>query len=195
MPVRRRQDRGKPGMEPNECPIEDLDEIEGENEVTPRLLGARLKRTVSRRLGEGFKKKLKRYRNRLLRRMSGKPGGPRVASSTAAAGPGGALNPGDRVRVKSREEIEATLDARGRLKGLRFMPEMEPYCGTPQTVFKRLDRFFDEAKLTVRQSSGLVLLEGNFCQGVGKIGRCDRSCFYFWREEWLERIDDADGRE
>jgi len=27
------------------------------------------------------------------------------------------------------------------------------------------------------------------CQGTSDYGRCDRSCFYFWREEWLEKIN------
>jgi len=29
-----------------------------------------------------------------------------------------------------------------------------------------------------------------YCQGTPDLGRCDRSCFYFWREEWLEKLDE-----
>jgi hypothetical protein len=25
--------------------------------------------------------------------------------------------------------------------------------------------------------------------GTPDYGRCDRACFYFWREEWLEKLD------
>jgi hypothetical protein len=196
-------------MEPNECPLEKLEEIEGEQEASPGLFGMRLKKAITTRLAPGLKRRLKRYRNRILQRVSGRASGggasvvlqiaPPAGQETSAAAaevprstPG--LQPGDLVRVRSREQIDAMLDARDRLKGLRFMPEMAPYCGTRQRVFKRLDRFFDEAKLTVKNTSGVVLLEGLFCQGVEKVGRCDRSCFFFWREEWLERIEDASDR-
>ena len=38
---------------------------------------------------------------------------------------------GDRVLVRSPEEILATLDADGTLDGLPFMPEMLDWCGKP----------------------------------------------------------------
>jgi hypothetical protein len=56
-------------------------------------------------------------------------------------------------------------------------------------VFKPLERFVDERDLRVKSSKGIVLLDGVTCQGTGDFGRCDRSCFLFWREEWLEKID------
>jgi hypothetical protein len=36
---------------------------------------------------------------------------------------------GEMVEVRSKEEILATLDERGRLHGMPFMPEMLQYCG------------------------------------------------------------------
>ncbi len=39
------------------------------------------------------------------------------------------LKPGELVRVRSAQEIFATLDERGTLDGLPFMPEMLKYCG------------------------------------------------------------------
>ena len=39
------------------------------------------------------------------------------------------LRPGEVVRVRSASEIFATLDDRGTLDGLPFMPEMLKYCG------------------------------------------------------------------
>lgn len=99
---------------------------------------------------------------------------------------------GDLVRVRPIHEIRSTLDLNCRLKGCRFMPEMEPYCGTVQRVYKQLERFLDECDYTVRKTKGLVSLENIYCQGVAGAGRCDRSCFYFWRVEWLEDLEPAD---
>jgi hypothetical protein len=96
---------------------------------------------------------------------------------------------GDIVRVLPIGDIRATLDSHGWLRGCAFMPEMEQYCGTVQHVFKPVERFLDERDYTVRKTKGIVILENNFCQGVAGAGRCDRSCFYFWRVEWLERLE------
>ena len=50
------------------------------------------------------------------------------------------LRVGDTVEVKSREEIFATLDSRGALEALPFMPEMLKYCGQQYKVYKRADK-------------------------------------------------------
>jgi hypothetical protein len=68
------------------------------------------------------------------------------------------------------------------------MPEMAEFCGTTQRVLKPMNRFVDERDLRVKKSGGIILLEGLMCQGTAEFGRCDRSCFYFWREEWLEKV-------
>jgi hypothetical protein len=98
------------------------------------------------------------------------------------------LTPGDLVRVRSREEIEATLNHWRQLKGCTFMPEMRSYCGTTQRVLKVMERFVDERDLRIKKCKGIVLLEGVMCQGTADFGRCDRSCLIFWREEWLEAM-------
>jgi hypothetical protein len=102
------------------------------------------------------------------------------------------LKAGDMVRIRSSDEIKASLDSHGRLKGCGFMPEMEPYCNTVQRVFKPVERFLDEYDYTVRKVKGIVLLESLYCLGVAGAGRCDRSCFYFWRVEWLEYLDERE---
>jgi hypothetical protein len=99
------------------------------------------------------------------------------------------IQTGDRVRVRAQEQIEATLNNWHQLKGCTFMPEMAAYCGTEQRVLKAMRRFVDERDLRVKKSSGIVLLEGVMCQGTADFGSCDRSCFYFWREEWLEKLE------
>ena len=101
-----------------------------------------------------------------------------------------ALRPRDLVRVRSRDEIQATLDRWNRLKGCTFMEEMWPYCGTIQRVYKRVEKFLDERDYLIKRCKGIVLLEGIMCEGTKNFGQCDRSCFYFWKEEWLEKLHD-----
>lgn len=100
---------------------------------------------------------------------------------------------GDLVRVKTEKEIKSTLNHKGYLKGCGFMEEMYEYCGTTQHVLKPVERFVDERDLRIRKAKGLVLLDGVVCYGTENLGRCDRNCYYFWREEWLEKIS-TDGR-
>ncbi len=109
------------------------------------------------------------------------------ATDVAPAAEG--LQPGDWVRIKSREEIEVTLNRWNQVKGCSLMEEMWPYCGTTRRVMKRVERFLDERTYKMRKARGIVLLEGVICQGTTDFGHCDRSCFFFWREEWLEKID------
>jgi hypothetical protein len=97
------------------------------------------------------------------------------------------LQPGDWVEVKSKEEILETLDEKGRFRGLYFMPGMAVHCGKRLRVYKRLERMILEATGELRDVKNTVLLEGAMCPGVGM--RCDRSCFYFWREAWLKRAE------
>jgi hypothetical protein len=108
------------------------------------------------------------------------------APATASASTG--LKAGDLVRVRSREEIEATLNDWKELKGCTFMPEMWEYCGTIRRVLKPMARFLDERDYRVNKCKGIVLLEGGICNGTLSLGRCDRCCYLFWREEWLEKI-------
>jgi hypothetical protein len=95
---------------------------------------------------------------------------------------------GDLVRIKSADAVRATLTNWNCLKGCTFVEEMWPYCGTTQRVMKRVQRFLDERDYHIKKTSGMVVLEGLICSGSVDFGRCDRCCFFFWREEWLERI-------
>lgn len=99
------------------------------------------------------------------------------------------LQAGERVRVRSKAEIQSTLDHWNSLKGCTFLEEMWSYCGTSQRVQKRMERFLDERDYRIKRTSGSVLLDGVICNGTVDFGKCDRSCFFFWREEWLERLD------
>lgn len=97
------------------------------------------------------------------------------------------LQPGEWVEVRSAKEIFATLNEKGKLRGLTFTPEMVEYCGKRFRVYKRLSQIIIEATGELRTiKSPTVLLEGVFCDGKAH-GNCDRSCFCFWREAWLKR--------
>ncbi len=98
------------------------------------------------------------------------------------------IQAGDRVRVRSKQEIQATLNRWNQLNRCSFMEEMWPYCGTTQRVLKRIGKFLDERDYLIKKCKGVLILDGVMCQGTKDFGACDRSCFFFWREEWLEKI-------
>ncbi|MBK8616095.1 MAG: hypothetical protein IPN96_03070 [Anaerolineales bacterium] len=95
---------------------------------------------------------------------------------------------GDLVRVRSREEIFSTLDPFKELKGCAFLPDMYQYCGTEQRVLRSMRHFMDERDYKLKKARGVILLENIICNGTPTFGECDRCCFLFWREEWLEKI-------
>ena len=89
--------------------------------------------------------------------------------------------------MRSAPEIEATLDDRGCLEGLPFMPEMAPYCGSVHRVFRRIDKIIDIIEYTgLRRMSGTVTLEGLRCDGRAH-GGCEAGCQLLWKEAWLRR--------
>jgi hypothetical protein len=99
------------------------------------------------------------------------------------------LEVGDWVEVRTAKEILATLDQHGKFKGLTFTPEMMKFCGRRFRVYKKLENIILEATGELRRiKSPTVLLEEVFCDGEAH-GKCDRSCFCFWREVWLRRVD------
>ena len=98
------------------------------------------------------------------------------------------IQEGDFVRVRSKEEIQATLDNWNMLKGCGFMENMLPYCNTIQRVRKRIENFIDERDYLVKKAKGIVILDGVHCEGNKDLGYCNRTCFFFWREEWLEKV-------
>ncbi|MEO5873727.1 MAG: hypothetical protein ABIS86_00595 [Streptosporangiaceae bacterium] len=97
------------------------------------------------------------------------------------------LRAGDPVRVRSREEILATLDENGRIGGLPFMPEMLAFAGTEQRIYKRADKTCDTIHQTGtrRRMERTVHLTGARCDGSAH-GGCQAACLLYFREEWLE---------
>jgi hypothetical protein len=115
-------------------------------------------------------------------------GGSRAQMTARDFAPAMPFQKGDLVRVRTREEIDATLDPFKELKGCAFLPEMYQFCGTQQKVLKSMQRFLDERDYKVKKVQGVILLENVICNGTPAFGPCDRCCFLFWREEWLERV-------
>jgi hypothetical protein len=98
------------------------------------------------------------------------------------------LQAGELVRVKSREEIVATLDAKQLNRGLSFDQEMLKYCGRQARVLRRVDRIIEEKTGKMMALKGdCIILEGVICSGDYH-EYCPRSIYPFWREIWLERV-------
>ncbi len=178
-------------VEPIQCQIQQLPGLfERYAEIPPESLPRKLRLFIRRRLNSHQVRFFKTKSSRLVDRVLGFAGIKRQASTPVSDPFVSTFKPGEQVRVRSKPEIEATLNRWGQLKGCTFMPaEMTPYCNTVQRVFKPLERFVDERDYHVKKASGIILLEGVHCEGTSDYGRCDRSCFFFWREEWLEKID------
>lgn len=99
------------------------------------------------------------------------------------------FKPGDRVRIRDKEEILRTLDKNGRLENMPFMPQMFEFCGQEFTVFKRAHKTCD----TVHQTGGRSLpdtvhLDTSRCNGQA-YGGCEAGCLLFWKSAWLQSVD------
>jgi hypothetical protein len=101
------------------------------------------------------------------------------------------LQTGELVRIKTHDEILATLTKGGTNRGLLFDKEMVPFCGTTVRVRARISIFVNErtGKLTTLKTPALIL-EGVWCQSrySNKKMFCPRALYSWWREVWLERV-------
>lgn len=106
------------------------------------------------------------------------------------------------MEVRGQHEILATLDNRGCLDSLPFMPEMLPYCGKQFRVYKRADKTCDTISggYKSRRMFNCVHLADLRCDGSAH-GDCDTTCLLFWKEAWLKRpegrgesTEDSEGR-
>ena len=99
------------------------------------------------------------------------------------------LKAGEWVTVRSKEEILATLDARARLEGMPFQPEMFAHCGKRYRVGKVAHKTCDTVHYTGSRSvPHAVHLEGVRCDGGAHNG-CQARCLMFWKEAWLQRAE------
>jgi hypothetical protein len=99
------------------------------------------------------------------------------------------LQPGDLVRVKSKDEIVATLDTNNRNRGLAFDVEALRYCGQTARVAQRIERIIDERTgEMIKIESDCVTLEDFVCK-ADYHRLCTRSVHEYWREIWLEKLE------
>ena len=111
---------------------------------------------------------------------------PQYASEPQAVVADSHLRAGDRVQVRSKDEIARTL-VNGRNKGLWFDRDMIRFCGRPAIVRRRVNRIIHEGtgKMVVLKTPCLAL------EGVIATGEFLRLCpqheYIFWREAWLAR--------
>jgi hypothetical protein len=113
------------------------------------------------------------------------------------------LMPGEVVRVKSRAEVEATLDHERSNRGLKMGDEMTRYFGRQLEVRCRVDRIIDEQSGEMRELRDTVALRNGRsesmqgadlgCLCTGQLGDCPRSELMYWREIWLERTPSPAG--
>lgn len=99
------------------------------------------------------------------------------------------LEKGEIVKVRSRREIEQTLDENNQFQGVEFMETMWQFCDGTYEVMKRLERILDPWENRLRKCRNMVILKGLFCHGDPAHNLdCDRTCLYYWKEAWLERV-------
>ena len=92
------------------------------------------------------------------------------------------------MEVKSPAEILATLDERGALEELPFMPEMAAFCGRRFVVDHRIERLCDTVNYSgSRRPPRTVFLADLRCDGAAH-GGCQARCRLVWKEEWLRPV-------
>jgi hypothetical protein len=100
------------------------------------------------------------------------------------------LREGERVRVRSHDEILATLDPTNKNRGMRFDPEMVYYCDKEFRVVRRVRRIVNEVTGEMMQMKNpCIILDGVVCRAEYSQQRllCPRAIHPFWREIWLQR--------
>ncbi|HEV2326920.1 MAG TPA: hypothetical protein VGS10_23480 [Terracidiphilus sp.] len=102
------------------------------------------------------------------------------------------LQPGELVRVKSKHEIEQTLNAQFKNRGLWFDKEMTRFCGGTYKVRARVERQIDErtGKMMIFNTP-CITLEGVTATGeYFEFAPLDERIY--WREIWLDRMTAED---
>lgn len=103
------------------------------------------------------------------------------------------LQPGEWVRIKSREEIERTLNLAGRNRGLLFETEMTEYAGRCFQMDVPVTRMIHEETGRMIPLTKTVALKRLTCRGLCA-KNCPRNNYWFWREDWLERVSSSPSR-
>lgn len=98
------------------------------------------------------------------------------------------LQPGEIVRVKTRRQIEETLNHVSKNRGLWFDREMHRFCGGEFRVASVVRTIVDEASgKALTMGSACIVLAGVSATGE-YLGLCPQNELIFWHEIWLERV-------
>ena len=108
------------------------------------------------------------------------------------------LRPGELVRVKAFDQIVATLDRKKRNRGINVCHEMTRMCGAVAEVRYRVNRVIEERSGKMREINHSVTLQNprgepslcDECLCYGEMGDCPRGELMYWREIWLERLNE-----
>jgi hypothetical protein len=168
------------------------------NHSSVRVLSALLLaslRWLVRRTPYGYRV-MKLLSDRMHQRLMGRPG-PSVEGriQQGASTPTGRLDlqPGEYVRIKSKTEIEQTLDETAKNRGMFFDWEMIPYCERVFKVRSRVSKIIDEPTgKMLHMKQPCIVLDGVVCTSQYNSSRlmCPRAITPYWRELWLERVED-----
>ena len=116
---------------------------------------------------------------------------PILSHSQSKISPHGVLNiqPGELVRIKSKSEIEQTLNMNFKNRGLWFDKEMTRFCGGKYRVLARVDHQIDERTgKMVTFKTPCITLEGVTATGeYFEFAPLDERIY--WREIWVERAE------
>ena len=94
---------------------------------------------------------------------------------------------GEKVRIRSAKDILSTLDGKGTLGGVPFMPEMLALCGEERVVAHHAHKFCIENG-DMGEFDDVVFLDDVRCDGSAHRG-CQRECLLFWKTAWLETLE------
>jgi hypothetical protein len=106
------------------------------------------------------------------------------------------LQAGEWVRVRSFDEILATLDSGNRNRGLFFDAEMVRFCGRTVRVHGSVTQILNEKTGEMMHfENPCIVLRDVYCRGALSKGRlyCPRAIYSYWREIWLERVEPPEG--
>ena len=104
------------------------------------------------------------------------------------------LQAGELVRIKPYEEILRTLNSKNLNRGMYFDKEMVPYCDGEYRVLKRVNKIINEQTGKMQEmKTPCIILDKVVCQSRYSECRlfCPRSIYSYWREIWLERVNES----
>jgi hypothetical protein len=106
------------------------------------------------------------------------------------------LQPGQRVTVKSYDEIRQTLNRDNKNRGMWFDVEATVFCGSEFEVERRVERIINEVTGEMMEmKTPCITLKGVYCRSMYSRDRlfCPRAITPYWREIWLRPVDDKPG--